>query len=280
MTEDTLPSPEGGTPDYTVGFGQEYTTYQLGFQAADTSAWLLEQLRPGHRVLDMGCGPGSITLGLAQAVGPEGQALGVDMEENQVSTARELADGLGVVNAAFITGDVTAMDLPEAEFDAVHIHRVLTHVPDTTAVLAQAMRALRPGGVIFCRDMITEMCFTEPDTGILDEAWRMYESLVYWDDGHPNIGRQLKEILITAGFREVNTRATFRTHQTREEIQAIHRMVKSWLLSEEIAQPAITYGAASQQICRDIAEAFDRWLEHPGAWMAQAYGEAMGRKPE
>ncbi len=55
----------------------------------------------------------------------------------------------------------------------------------------------------------------------------MYESLVQWNDGHPNIRRQLKEILQMAGFREVNTRATFRTHQTPEEIRTIHRMVKS-----------------------------------------------------
>ncbi len=135
-TEDTPPGPEGGTPDYTAGFGQEYTAFQSRFRAADTSAWLLEELRPGHRVLDMGCGPGSITLGLARAVGPEGRVLGMDMEESQVSAARELADRLGVVNAAFITGDVTAMDLAENEFDAVHLHRVLTHVPDTEAVLA------------------------------------------------------------------------------------------------------------------------------------------------
>ena len=279
MSEDTPPDPHGGTPDYTPGFGQEYTTFQLGFQAADTSAWLLEQLRPGHKVLDLGCGPGSITVGLAQAVAPGGQAVGVDMERTQVSAARGLAARLGVANAVFTTGDVSAMDLAEEEFDAVHIHRVLTHVPDTMAVLEQARRSLKPGGMIFCREMITENCFTEPDFGVLAEAWRMYESLVQWNDGHPNIGRRLKETLITAGFINVETKATFQTYQSREELRAIHRMAKSWLLSDEIAQAAINYWAVTQRVCARIAEAYDRWLEHPGAWMAQAYGEAMGRKP-
>ena len=57
-------------------------------------------------------------------------------------------------------------------------------------------------------------------------------------------------------------------------------MAKSWLLSEEIAQATISYGAIRPRDLVRIAEAYDRWLQHPGAWMAQAYGEAMGRKPE
>lgn len=280
MPENPGPTPEGGTPDYTPGFGEEYTTFQLQLQAADTSAWLLEQLRPGHRVLDMGCGPGSITLGLAQAVAPGGQAVGVDMEESQLAIAKELAERHGVSNLVLTQGDIISMDLPEERYDAVHLHRVLTHVPDTSAVLYQAKRTLRPGGLLFCRDMITGECFTEPGSLGLNKAWRMYEGLVGWNDGHPNIGRQLKETLQSAGFGDVVTRATFRTYQTQEEVKAIHRMAKSWLLSEEISQDAISYGAIRPLDRTRIAEAYDRWLQHPGAWMAQAYGEAMGRKPE
>ena len=279
MTDDPGPTPLGGTPDYTAGFGEVYTGYQLTLQAADTSKWLLEHLRPGQRVLDMGCGPGSITIGLARAVAPGGTVLGIDMEESQLTTARDLAKQEGVSNAVFAAGDITGMSVGREEFDAVHLHRVLTHVPGTLAALEQARRALRPGGILFCREMITGKCFTEPDFGVLDEAWRMYEDLVSWNDGHPNIGRRLKETLITAGFVNVETRATFRTHQTPEERVPIHRMARAWLLSGEIAQAAISYGAATERGCARIAEAYDRWLRHPGAWMAQAYGEATGYKP-
>ncbi|MDE0231447.1 MAG: methyltransferase domain-containing protein [bacterium] len=248
------------------------------FTAATHTAYLLPLLRPGHRLLDFGCGPGTISVGLAGAIAP-GTLHGVDMEESQIDLARAVAELGGRDNAIYHVGDVTALPFEDGYFDVAHCHNLLMHVPDTRAVLTEVKRVLKPGGIIGCREMICKSSFTHPDFGVINSAWRMFEDLLEADDGHAQMGRDLKVHLLDNGFSNIRVTASFDVYSTPEEVELIHEVANRWFLSPEITEAAIKYGAATEKLCDDIRVAYGKWRGHPGAFAGIAYGEAVANKP-
>lgn len=271
-------APTSATPDYTMGFGEEVIQSLRRYTAAANAAHFLPYLRPGLRVLDFGCGPGTISVGLAKAIAP-GELHGIDMEASQIELARAVAAAGGHGNAIFHVGDVTDLPFEDGFFDAAHCHNVLMHVPETAAVLAEVKRVLRPGGIVACREMMSQSSFTYPDIGPIRRAWTMLEDLLAADDGHPHMGGELKAHLIDAGFANVRATASFASYSAPDELAFIYGVVERWFLSPEIIEPAIKYGAATEKLCDDIRAAYAQWKEHPGAFTAVAYGEAVANKP-
>ena len=269
---------ESSTPDYTMGFGEEMLESLRRFTAETHAGHLLPHLRPGLRVLDFGCGPGNISVGLAKAVHP-GESHGVDMEESQINLAREVARVQRQDNAIFHVGDVTALEFEDGFFDVAHCHNLLMHVPDTHAVLTEVKRVLKPGGLIACREMICESSFTYPDFGVIRKSWDMFQDLLQADDGHPQMGRELKGHVLAAGFENVRTANSFDIYSAPADVTFIHGFAKQWFLSPEITEAAIKYGAATPELCAQMGTAYDRWKDHPGAMCALAFGEAIANKP-
>ena len=91
---------------------------------AREAAFFLPYIRPGMTLLDCGCGPGSITLELAEALAP-GEVLGIDRDSSRIEIATRLASERGVANVRFQTADVLELPFPDARFDAVFAHAVL-----------------------------------------------------------------------------------------------------------------------------------------------------------
>ena len=266
------------TPDYTMGFSDEFLRVLRRYSAKTSAAHLLPRLEPGFRVLDFGCGPGSISVGLASAVAP-GELYGVDMEPSQIELARQFAKSEGCQNAVFHEGDITNLEFDDDFFDVSHCHNVLMHVPDTEAVLAEVMRVLKPGGLISCREMNCQSSFTNPDFGVIRRAWDMFEDLLAADDGHPQMGKDLKLHLTAAGFESIEAGASFDVYSTPADIAFIYESAQEWFLAPDITDAAIKYGAATETLCRHIASAYERWRDHPGAIAGIAFGEALARKP-
>ena len=147
--------------EYTMGYDENFQQLLRLRSAESHAAYLLPHLKSGHRVLDFGCGPGTISVGLARAIEP-GELHGIDMEESQIGIARAAAQAGGHANATFHVGDVTALPFEDNFFDAAHCHAVLMHVPDTPRVLAEVKRVLKPGGIIGSREMFVSSSFLEP----------------------------------------------------------------------------------------------------------------------
>ena len=266
------------TPDYTMGFSEEILQVLRRYTAEASAAYLLPHLRPGFRILDFGCGPGSISVGLAKAVAP-GELHGIDMEESQIELARSVAQASGQDNAIFHVGDVTDLPFEDGFFDVAHCHNVLMHVPDTSAVLAEVKRVLKPGGIIGCREMISASSFTHPDFGVIRKAWDMFEDLLAADDGHPQMGKEMKDHIVNAGFANIRVTATIDIYSTPADVTFIHGVAGMWFLSPEITEAAIKYGAATEELCNAISVAYDKWKDHPGAVCGVAFGEAVANKP-
>ncbi len=267
-----------GTPDYTMGFSEEFMESLRRYTAQASAAYLLPNLRPGIRILDFGCGPGTISVGLAKAVAP-GELHGVDMEQSQIDLAKSVAQTNGIDNAKFHVGDVTGLPFEDDFFDVAHCHNVLMHIPDTQSVLAEVKRVLKPGGIIGCREMISASSFTEPDFGVIRRAWDMFEDLVSADDGHPQMGKELKHHFGQAGFANILVTSSFDIYSTPEDVEFIYGFATKWFLAPEITEAAIKYGASTRQLCDAIADAYARWRNHPAAMVGVAFGEAVAGKP-
>ena len=136
-------------------------TYQLGHHpsvvarharrtAETAAAFFLPFLKPGMRLLDVGCGPGSITCGLAQRVAP-GDTIGIDPSADVIATARSLADATTAPNLSFEVGSVYGSRFGPGTFDAVFAHQVLQHLRHPVEALRQMRTLLAPGGVLGVR---------------------------------------------------------------------------------------------------------------------------------
>lgn len=270
--------PTSSTPNYSLGFSDEMVEALRRNTAEASASYLLPYLRPGLRVLDFGCGPGTISVGLAKAVVP-GQLHGVDMEESQVELSRSVAEASGIENATFHVADVADLPFADDYFDVAHCHNVLMHVPDTRAALAEVRRVLKPGGVIGCRELICRSSFTHPRYRVLQHAWRIFEDVLRTDDGHPNMGRDLKEQLLASGFTAVRASASFDVYDSPVDVDFVHRFATTWFLSSAITEAAIEYGVATAEQCAKIETAYEMWRGDPSAICALAFGEAVASKP-
>ena len=266
------------TPDYTMGFSDEFLSFLRRHTVENNSAFLLPYLRPGQRVLDFGCGPGTISVGLAGVVAP-GEMHGVDMEESQIELARSVSRAAGQDNAQFYVADATDLPFEDNYFDVAHCYNVLMHIPDTDAVLSEVRRVLKPGGIIGSREMIAESSFSHPDFGIMRKGWEMFADLLAADDGHPQMGKDLKTRFCEAGFANVLVSASFNVYTSPEDLEFFYNLVMNWFLSPEISEAAIKYGAATEEMCDELRSAHDLWKAHPGAMVGVAYGEAIAAKP-
>src|SRR5690349_2496687 len=134
---------------YTHGHHESVLRSHRWRTVDNSAAYAVAYLTPGARVLDVGCGPGTITVDIAQRVAP-GRVIGMDASPAVIEQAR--ADATDVDNLEFVTGDVYALDTPDDTFDVVHAHQVLQHLPDPVGALREMRRVCKPGGVVAARD--------------------------------------------------------------------------------------------------------------------------------
>lgn len=265
-------------PTYTMGYNDEFQKMLDRRNAKINAAHLLPYLEPGLHVLDLGCGPGTISVGLADAVKP-GELHGIDREESQIEMARAAASAGGHSNAFFQTGDVTDLPFGDDSFDVAHCHALLMHVPHTRAVLAEVKRVLKPGGLISGRELIGSSSFAEPELGGLSDVWRTFLGLLEANGAHPEMGKELKRALLEAGFTGIHASASFESFSTAEDVAFFHASAGGWFFSSDTVETAEKHGLATREQFENWRRMMDEWKESPGAFAAIAWGEALGRRP-
>ena len=272
--------PDGATPEasYTMGYNEEFRQLLDRRSAATHAAYLLPHLQPGMRVLDLGCGPGTISVGLADAVSP-GELHGIDLEETQVAMARAAAEAGDHGNATFHVGDATNLPFEDGEFDVVHCHAVLMHIPDTAAALAEVRRVLKPGGLFAAREVIVDSCFLEPVEPEVAEAWAIFAKLVVANGGYPQMGRELKRAALDAGFTDIQPSGSFGTFGTAEDVEFFHGFVVDWFFQPHIIAAAAQLGIATEEQFDFLRAGVDEWGAEAGAVGALAFGEVIATSP-
>ena len=265
---------------YIMGYSEALLRILSSRTVESSCASLTPYLKPGLRVLDAGCGPGSISVGLAQATAP-GELRGIDIEPPQVELAVQAAAERALTNAEFSVADVRDMPFEDGWFDVVHCGDLLAFVPDTGAALREIRRVLKPGGILFCREIIMDsfMIHPDPHPKILARSYVVFADLLEADDGHPQMGKELGGHLELAGFADIRMSASFDVYSGPERLKLMYDLGNQWYFSPDVAGPATQYGVVTSAMMDEIRQARDIWYRSPGALAAFAYGEALAVRP-
>jgi len=117
------------------------------------------QIQPGMHILDAGCGPGRVTLPLARAVGPRGEVVALDMQQDMLEQVRGKAEAAEISSIRTLQADLGRGNLPKEEYDRAILVSVLGEVPDQAAALKELYTSLQPGGVLSVTEVIFDPHF-------------------------------------------------------------------------------------------------------------------------
>ncbi len=242
--------------------------------AANSAAYLLGELKPGHRLLDVGAGPGTITADLADVVGPENAAAMEVNDEALELTRRGLLDR-GLTQVQLFAGDAHAVPAQDASFDVVHAHQVLQHISDPVRALADWGRLLTPGGLVAARDADYEAFTWYPYVSELDEWLELYRQLARATGGEPDAGRRLHSWAREAGYSDVRASASVWCYTTDEERGTWANTWANRVRHSEFATRALSSGLATQEDLDRIARGWLTWAQDPGGWFLIPHGEIL-----
>jgi arsenite methyltransferase len=121
----------------------------------------LGELRPGEKVVDIGCGAGIDSLIAAEKVGPDGRVIGIDMTPSMLKKARQAADEMGLTNVEFREGYAEALPVADGWADVVISNGVLNLMPDKSAALEEMSRVLKPNGRLQIGDILVQKAVPE-----------------------------------------------------------------------------------------------------------------------
>jgi ubiquinone/menaquinone biosynthesis C-methylase UbiE len=252
--------------------------------AENSAGYLLPRLAPGARVLDVGCGPGTITVGLAARVGEgragegragEGRVVGIDAAGEVLADARAEAARHGQRNVSFEAGDVYQLAFADDTFDVVHAHQVLQHLADPVAALAQMRRVCRPGGVVAARDGDYGGMFWFPADPQLGEWQDLYRRVARALNGEPDAGRRMLHWARAAGFEEIEVSASSWCYATAADRSWWGGLWAERVTRSNFAEQAVRLGFATRDGLDRLAAAWRRWAATDDGWFLIPHGEIL-----
>jgi SAM-dependent methyltransferase len=261
---------------YTHGHHESVLRSHRWRTAENSAAYLLPHLSSGAAVLDVGCGPGTITADLAALVTPA-RVTALEVTEEALGLARAEIDRRGLTNVDFVTGDVHALDFPDGTFDVVHAHQVLQHLGDPVAALREMRRVVRPGGLVAVRDGDYAGFTWFPELPTLSEWLRLYEAVARGNGGEPDAGRRLLAWAREAGFTDVTPSSSTWCFATPADREWWGDLWAERVLKSDMATAALRTGAATEQDLRRIAAGWREWAAHPDGWLSLLHGELLAR---
>jgi SAM-dependent methyltransferase len=233
--------------------------YHASRSADRQAAFFVPHLRPGMRLLDCGCGPGTITLGLAERIAP-GEAVGIDVDESALAKARATAEQNGVDNVRFELQNVYELPYTHDSFDAVFSHALFEHLEDPVAALREVLRVLVPGGFAGVRapDFDGLLLYT-PDPAVED----MRRS------------KQLRRFLREAGFVRNDLTVSYEVDATPEERRTQANRLAG---KDSVTHLWREQNVFDEETRNKLVSGWSRWAEDPDAFMAVPWVEVVGWK--
>jgi SAM-dependent methyltransferase len=245
--------------------------------AENSAGYLLPHLAPGQRLLDVGCGPGTITLDLAGRVAPA-EAVGIDSAADVVAAAEAARVEQAVDGVTFAVGDVYALAADDGAFDVVHAHQVLQHLSDPVAALVEMRRVLAPGGLLAVRDSDYAAFVWAPEDPMLDSWLALYHEVVRANGAEADAGRFLKGWVQAAGFTDVEVGSSTWTFSSPDDRAWWGGLWADRVVESAFATQAVDYGLATTAELESISAAFRRWAEQDDGVFILLHGEVLARR--
>jgi SAM-dependent methyltransferase len=243
------------------------------------ASFVLPHLRPGLTVLDCGCGPGSITLGLAERVAP-GRVVGIDVADQQVTAARALATEREIRNVRFERASIYDLPFPDGAFDLAFAHTVLEHLGDPLRALREMRRVLRPGGLVALRDSDWATRIVEPYVPRVQRCFDLVARAMEHNGGSPYYARRQRALLREAGFARTEGFAFTESFGSPEGTRYWGEGVADYLAGSALPDLFVAQGWLDRAELAATLAAVREWGERPDAYYAVLFCAALGWAPD
>lgn len=276
MSSEQLPDGSVETARYTHGHSAAVLSAHSRRGAADSAAYLLAHLRAGMDLLDVGCGPASITADLAERVAP-GRVVALDAAAGALEAARATLRERGLSEQVEVTsGDVMALPFEDASFDVVHAHQVLQHLADPVGALAEMRRVTRPGGIVAVRDAVYSAMTWFPEPAGMEQWRSVYMATARANRGEPDAGSRLLSWARAAGFADASASASTWCYATPAD-RAWQSQTWAQRCLTSFGPRAVELGLADRADLETMAQAWRQWGDSEDAWFVVVHGEVLAR---
>lgn len=226
-------------------------------------------------ILDVGCGPGTITLDLAEIVAP-GRVTGIENVEEPLAVARQQARERSDVTTVFEKADAMALEYAHDSFEVVHAHQVLQHVNDPVALLGEMARVCKPDGIVAARDVDYEVMTWHPASPCLTLWLDTYRASAQTYGHEPDAGRHLRQWARAAGLRDVRISASTWCYADPDSTRWWGESQAERVLTQSFVDRARSQGLVEADL-HEIAEAWRDWGHDPAAFFVMVHGEVLAR---
>lgn len=264
------------TERYSHGHHESVLRAHTWRTAENSVGYLLPHLRPGASLLDVGAGPGTITVDLARRLAP-GRVVGVDASADVVAQAQAHAAAEGVTNVTFATADAYRLDAADGSFDIVHTHQLLQHLARPVDALREFRRVAGPDGLVAAREVDYAGIIIHPHIPALDDWLNLLLRMGRTNGGEPSAGRRLKAWARAAGFADVAVSASTWLFETDEQRAWWGGSWADRALHSSYADHALEQGIAERADLERISAGWREWAASEDGWLLMPHGEILAR---
>lgn len=242
----------------------------------DCAGFMLSYLKSDMKLLDCGCGPGTITVQFASHL-DHGQVTGIDANETHVKIATNNAKKKQLTNIDFVHGNLYSIPFPDNTFDAAFAHTVICNLHDPVAALKEMKRVVKPGGIIAARepDYYSSIIYPE-DQRIFRGLGALAQAQTGYSDS--TIGRKLRQVFHDAGLGNNQVSASCDYYSSKSELEKIAHYLQSQVIAPDVYESILSNKFASKEQIHDFCRGLDEMTTHPGAMYVYTLIELIGFK--
>jgi ubiquinone/menaquinone biosynthesis C-methylase UbiE len=270
--------PSRESESYTHGHNESVLRSHRARTAQNSAGFLLPHLRDNMTLLDVGCGPGTVTVDLARILAG-GSVIGVDAAPEVLGAARDHAAAVGYGNVSFREASAYELPFDDGSFDVVYAHQLLQHLSDPVAALREMRRVTKPGGLVAVRDVDYKAMVCYPESRGLTEWNTLYHEVTRAYGFEPDAGRRLFSWVQAAGFDPASIVPSASTwcYATPTDRQWWGQVWAERCVSSNFAVQAIETGLADDVALEMLADDWRTWAQAPDGWFAVLHGEVLAR---